>query len=103
MARKKKNPMAEPLHIFEDGDVCIVKAQLKGFSFLPCIPARKGDDTLELKDGILLNCLGLKEVGPNSWFYQMEVVTGNQAGDLIFVGHQLSDLLQRVPNHRKIR
>lgn len=95
--------MSEPTHKFDDGDVCIVKAKPLGFDFLPCIPARRGDDTLELRDGILLNCLGLKEVGPNSWFYQMEIITGGQAGDLIFVGHQLADLLERVPNHRRIR
>jgi len=95
--------MQEPDEKFFDGDVCIVKAKPKGYEFLPCIPARFGDDTLELKDGIMLNCLGLTEVQPGSWFYKMEIVTGNQAGDLIFVGHTLSELLEKVPSHRRIR
>jgi hypothetical protein len=95
--------MSEPLHKFDLGDVCLVSAKIKGFDFLPCIPARRGDDALELKDGILLHCLGLKEVGPNSWFYQMEIVTGSKAGDLIFVGHQLGHLLEKVPSHKRFR
>lgn len=95
--------MEPPESVFLDGDVCVVKAKPKGFSFLPCIPARFGDDALELRDGVILNCLGLKETQPGSWFYKMEVVTGNKAGDLIFVGHQLVDCLELVPSHRRIR
>jgi hypothetical protein len=95
--------MTEPDQKFFEGEVCIVKAKPLGYDFLPCIPARRGDDTIELKDGILLNCLGLVETGPGSWFYKMEVITGKQAGDLIFVGHQLAQLLEMVPSHNRLR
>lgn len=95
--------MSEPEAKFDEGDICIVKAAPSGYSFLPCIPARRGDDTIELRDGIMLNCIGMKEVGPDSWFYQMEVVTGNQAGDMIFIGHSLAHLLERVPSHHRRR
>lgn len=95
--------MEDPDEKFVEGEVCIVKAKPRGYDFLPCIPARHGDETLELKDGILLNCLGLVEVQPGSWFYKMEVVTGKQAGDMIFVGYRLADLLEKVPNHHRLR
>lgn len=88
---------------FEEGCVCIVRAVARGYDYLPVFPSKRGDDTIELKDGILLNCLGLKEVQVGIFFYEMEVVTGPKAGDTVWIGHKLANLLDRVPSHRRPR
>ena len=94
--------MKEPVVKFSDGDVCLVKTN-GAFDLLPCMPAVRGDDALEIKNGVLLNCLGIKEITPNAWFYKMEIVTGSQAGNTVYVFQSLEDCLERVPSHRRIR
>lgn len=74
-----------------------------GYDFLPVLPSRRGDDAIELKEGIILNCLGLKEVQPGVFFYEMEVVTGIKAGDTVWVGHQLCNMLDEIPSHNRLR
>lgn len=88
---------------FVEGSVCIVRVKRQGYDYLPVLPSRRGDDTIELKEGIILNCLGLKEVQPGVFFYEMEVVTGSKAGDTVWVGHQLVDLLDEIPSHNRLR
>lgn len=94
--------MKQPKAKFSEGDICLVKT--KGtLELLPCMPAIRGDDALEIKNGVLLNCLGLLEVTMNSWFYKMEIVTGKEAGNTVYVWQSLEDCLEMVPSHRRVR
>lgn len=90
-----------PVLKFSKGSVVIVRVKKHGYDFLPVMPSRRGDDALELKEGIILKCLGLKEVQPGVYFYEMEVVTGSKAGDTVWVGHRLDNLLDEIPSHNR--
>lgn len=85
---------------FAEGAKVIVRTKVAGYDFLPVLPARKGDDALDLKDGIILHCLGCKEVQPGIWMYEMEVVTGSKQGDTVWVGLKLDHLLEEIPSRR---
>lgn len=92
-----------PINQLKEGEIFVVKAKKAGFDYLPVFPARRGDDTLELFDGIMLNCLGLKEIQPGAFMYEMEVITGNKSGDVVWVGHTLVNMLEQVPSKKRMR
>lgn len=87
--------------MYQDGDVLIVRTKKAGLPWLPCLPARNTDETVQIQDGVLLSITGFKNLGINSSFYIAEVCTGTNAGDLIYVGTALSNCLEKIPSRRR--
>jgi len=91
------------LEDLEIGDILLVRAQREGMPYLPVFPSRRGDLTLNISDGIMLNCLGLKELQPGASFYEMEIVTGKDSGDIVLVSRTLQRYLEKIPSKKRIR
>lgn len=99
MAKKKKSKQME-IEKYMKGDVVVTVAQKKGFLYLAGIPARAGDETFSIKDGILLCVKDIKDIwGTES--YVMEIITGENASDLIYVATTLTDMMDIVPSSRR--
>jgi hypothetical protein len=88
---------------FQVGDVVVSIARKMGQDFLPGFPARAGDKTVAVKDGTLLNVIELKSLAPDHESYIMEIVTGENASDLIYVSTACTHLMSLVPSKRKLR
>ncbi len=95
--------MANKYKVLEEGDVVLARAQVRGLKFLPCLPARQGDELLEAQDGLMLSVVALKELSPGQLYYVMEVITGNFAGDLVYIGTGLTPYVEKIPTKRRIR
>ncbi len=89
--------------VVEEGTIFIVRAKKAGYEYLPVFPARRGDDASSLPDGVMLNCLGYKEMPGDVLMYEMEIVTGKKSGDTVYVGSKLLPLLEVVPSKKRIR
>lgn len=87
----------------QEGTIFVVRAKRGGLDYLPVFPARREDDALMIADGIMLNCLGLKEIQPGAFLYEMEIVTGPKSGDIVYVAHKLISFLEVVPSKKRIR
>lgn len=88
---------------YEVGDVLVSAAKKNGEDFLVGIPARAGDETCIIKDGILLNVVGYRLFPPSNEFYIIEIVSGQNASDLIFIPVSFSFLMEVVPTKRRLR
>jgi len=102
MTPKKKKKMDKPVN-FEPGDVVVSAAKKKGQDFIAGFPARIGDQTVSIKDGILLNIIGFRSFSPGSESYIIEIVTGENASDLIYVSTANTELMELVPTKRRLR
>jgi len=90
MAKKKQ-------YEYQAGDVAIVRAKKRGVAFLPCFAVYAKDTAHKVSDGVFLKCVDMIEWQPDSFFYKMEIITGNNAGDTIMVPRDVGDLLEYVP------
>lgn len=85
-------------------EICAVTIKKHGLEFLPCFPAEKESEALELKDGTKLKCLDFKEMQPDAWFYKMQILTAeNYAGDIVYIGSKLDKFLEKIPRRLRTR
>lgn len=99
----KKKTVQEEIELYEVGDI-LVSCPTKnsdGDGFLAGIPVRTGDKAT-IGDGVLLKVVGFKALNHNlEPFYVIEIMTGPNASDQIYIAPTLTRYMDLVPSRKR--